>query len=279
MYFPKYWAKHVEGAFVSWRWSDTSLAEAETLAAQAARQCAARFAEGKPLERYGYPDRPMREEVLSQIDDPQGAAAGVVTRNSYGCKVLNTPTVMFVDIDIEEVKPATSLGGMLKRLFTGKKPPDPPNPALGSLKRVAEWTQCHAGWGWRAYRTKGGLRLLATSGLFDPASPETARLFFELGADPLYARLCKVQERFRARLTPKAWRCGMRRPSARWPWGDASTEAEFVNWERDYETASAGFATCTYIGPIGNEAIHPQVAPIVAFHDQATRAESGLKLA
>lgn len=279
MYFPKYWARQSEGAFVCWRWSDTSLAEAETLAAAAARKCAARFAKGKPLERYGYPDRPMREEVLSQIDNPKGEPAGVVTRNSYGCKVLNTPNVMFVDIDIHEGSPGLSFGGMMKWIFTGKKPPAPPNPALGALKRVAEWTQRREGWGWRAYRTKGGLRLLATSGLFDPASPETGQLFQELGADPLYARLCKVQACFRARLTPKPWRCGMRKLNVKWPWSDTSAEAKFMQWERDYETVSAEFASCTFIGPIGNEILHPQVAPVVAFHDNATRAESGLTLA
>ena len=56
------------------------------------------------------------------------------------------------------------------------------------------------GFGFRIYRTRAGFRLLVTSGTFDPSAAETLALLKEFGSDPLYIRLCKAQECFRARL-------------------------------------------------------------------------------
>ncbi len=52
-----------------------------------------------------YLDRPMREPVLREVKKDNGELAAVVTRNSYGCLVLNTARVMFVDVDLPELKP------------------------------------------------------------------------------------------------------------------------------------------------------------------------------
>jgi hypothetical protein len=49
---------------------------------------AERFRSGEQLERYGYPDRPVREPVLQSIASATGMPAGLITRNSYGCVVL-----------------------------------------------------------------------------------------------------------------------------------------------------------------------------------------------
>lgn len=92
MKFPPYWAKGTSGDCSCWCWSFESLVAAQTSAPQAAQQLAARFgAEGFPKKEHGYyADRPLREEVLHEIKDSTGAVAAVVTRNSYGCQVLNT---------------------------------------------------------------------------------------------------------------------------------------------------------------------------------------------
>ena len=59
---------------------------------------------------------------MQEIKNGSGEAAAVITRNSYGCLVLNTVRAMFVDIDLPEPKPS---GGLFKRLF-GKSDPAPP---------------------------------------------------------------------------------------------------------------------------------------------------------
>ncbi len=278
MNFPQFWARGRSGDFFAWRWSFQSAAEAQTLANQAAQQLAERFrAGGLPAKQWGYyPDRPFREQVLQEFKSDTGEVSAVVTRNSYGCKVLNTARVMFVDIDLPEPK---GPGSFFKRLF-GKPVPDThSNPQKAAMTKVENWTRSNPEWGWRVYRTRSGLRLLATQGVMEADSESSERVFEALGADPLYRRLCKTQKCFRARLTPKPWRCGIRAKPARWPWLDLKQERQFQKWEVQYESFSANWATCEFIRQIGNPAVHPEVQAILKFHDGPTRAESKLQLA
>lgn len=278
MNFPKYWAKGVHGEFACWRWSDSSVAEATELAREAVRRLAERFASGERLERgYGYADRPLREPVLRELRTPEGDPAAVITRNSYGCLVLNTSRVMFVDVDLPE--PESPASTWLKSLF-GKPRPPQGNAAEDKVVALAEgWVRQHPGWGWRIYRTRMGLRLLATHDLFEGDGPSTEVVFEALGADPLYRRLCKAQRSFRARLTPKPWRCRVGKPPAQWPWPDAAAEARFKAWDQRYLEACRDRATCELVGTAGNGQLHPTVELIRRIHDDSTRVGSGLPLA
>src|SRR5262245_32685683 len=116
MNFPQFWARGTSGDFFCWRWSSQSLAEAQTLADQAAQQLADRFRAGAYPPKHGgyYPDRPFRGQLLQEIRSSTGETSAVITRNSYGCLVLNTARVMFVDIDLPEPKKA---GGFFQKLF------------------------------------------------------------------------------------------------------------------------------------------------------------------
>jgi len=246
------------------------------LATQAARQLADRFQNTGFQSKSGgyYPDRPFREEILQEIKDANGATSAVITRNSYGCQVLNTVNVMFVDIDLPEPKPV----GLFKRLF-GKAEPVVNQPLIDALARVENWTRSNPQWGWRIYRTRAGLRLLATQALVAADSTAAISVFEALGADPLYQKLCKSQKCFRARLTPKPWRCGQRNKPPRWPWLSQREADEFKKWESHYQSLIPNFATCELIKQIGNPAIHPEVQIILKTHDEATRANSKLPLA
>ena len=279
MNFPPFWARGEAGDFFSWRWSFTSLQEAQALANDAARQLAERFKrrDFSPSHQHYYPGRPFREQVLREVKNNEGEVIAVVTRNSYGCMVLNTSRVMFVDVDLPEPKAS---GGFLKRLFG--KPATAPvvdNLQNGVVARAENWMRNHDGWGWRIYRTRAGLRLLATHSLFDPEAAASNGVFQAMGADPLYTQLCKSQKCFRARLTPKPWRCGVHGKPERWPWLTPKCEAKFKNWENKYESSSKDWATCRLISAIGNREMHPDVQTIVNIHDEATRTESKLNLA
>jgi hypothetical protein len=278
MHFPKHWSRGSHRGFSCWRWSDTSQEEAASLAGEAARQLAARFESGEELGRgYGYPDRPMREPVLRELKLPGGELTAVITRNSYGCLVLNTTGGLFVDVDLPE-RPASG-NGWIKRLF-GKPAPRPADgPETRVLDQARAWTQSHPGWGWRIYRTRAGLRLLATHAVMAPDAALTDEVFEALGADPLYRRLCRTQRCFRARLTPKPWRCGCPKPPVRWPWSDAAEEARFNGWERDYLKAAERHATCQLITTVGNPDWHPALDNLIAMHDAATNVPSKLTLA
>ena len=277
MNFPPFWAKGSSGDFACWRWSTRSLAEAQSLADQAAQQLADRFRAGDFPPKGGgyYPDRPFREQVLKEIKDATGNTAAVITRNSYGCQVLNTARVMFVDIDLPEPKPT----GFFQRLF-GK--PDVSAPAAsegGALANIENWTRNRPDWGWRIYRTRAGLRLLATHDLVEADTSATKEIFEALGTDPLYQKLCQNQKCFRARLTPKPWRCGVHSKPERWPWLDEKREKRFQKWETLYQSYAFNWATCELLRQTGNPAVHPEIQAVVKLHDQATKAESKLKLA
>ena len=277
MNFPQFWARGSSGNFFCWRWSPQSLAEAQSLANQAAQQLADRFRSGDYPPKGGgyYPDRPFREQIIQEIKNGSGETSAVVTRNSYGCLVLNTARAMFVDIDLPEPKPP----GIFQRLF-GKPDLTPPaNQQNEVLIKIENWTRNHPEWGWRVYRTRAGLRLLATQGLVEADSDVADGVFEALGADPLYRKLCKTQKCFRARLTPKPWRCGIHRKPQRWPWLDGKAEKSFQKWEAQYLSYSANWATCEFIRQIGNPAVHVEIQSIVKLHDGPTRVESKLQLA
>ncbi len=111
----------------------------------------------------------------------------------------------------------------------------------------------------------------------DHAMCRTAFEVFE--ADPLYRKLCATQKCFRARLTPKPWRCDLDKPRGRWPWGDAKTEARFRKWETEYAKVAVRYATCKLVGQFGNPQFDPALRELIEQHDRATQAESNLRLA
>jgi hypothetical protein len=278
MNFPQYWAKGKSAGCICWRWSSQSIVEAQSLANQAAQQMADRVRDGNypPKHRGYYPDRPFREQVLQEIKGDAGEISAVVTRNSHGCRVLNTSRVMFVDIDLPEPKRS---GGIFKRLF-GKPDLTPPVGQQNvAITKIENWTRDHREWGWRIYRTCAGLRLLAMQGLVEADSNVADGVFEALGADPLYRKLCQTQKCFRARLTPKPWRCGLHSKPQRWPWLDANAEKKFQKWEAQYQSCSVIWATCELVSQIGNASVHPEVQAILKLHDDATRVGSKLQMA
>jgi len=278
MNFAPFWARGSFGTFSCWRWSFNSAAEAQAAANEAARRLAERFGRDEKVpsrQRGYYPDRPFREQVLREIKNSGGEVIGLVTRNSYGCLVLNTARVMFVDVDLPEPRRS----GWLKRLF-GKPDLTPAaNPQAEVLAKAEGWARKNPRWGWQIYRTKAGLRLLATHGLFETDASVSNGVFDTLDADPLYRQLCKTQKCFRARLTPKPWRCGVRDRPHRWPWLEPKEEARFKQWETRYQSRAANFATCELIRKPDGGSVHPDVQLVLNLHDETTRAESKMALA
>jgi len=264
--FARYWAKGVSGSFACWKYSNTSQAQAQQLANERVLQIAERFRfEKKPPEKYLYSDQKLREPVIREIEN------SIISRNAYGCLVLNTADIMFVDIDFPEKEKK----GLLKSFFKTEAK----DVQQEILSHIEDWNSQHREWGWRVYRTFAGLRLLATNGVYSPGSMHVHSVFEELGADPLYRVLCKVQKCFRARLTPKPWRIDLSAPSVRWPFGSEQDAISFENWERTYQQKSQNYATCHLVKVIGEPVVHPSVKPIIELHDKLTCVEANLPLA
>ena len=233
------------------------------------------------LDRYAYADRPLREPVLQEIRTAAGELSAVVTRNSYGCHVLNTARALFVDVDFPEPAKGGALAGQRLRssigsLF-GRKPEPPADPQQSAIAKAEDWAKRQPGWNWRIYRTPAGLRLLATHALFDPKDPVCQAVFDATGADPLYRKLCQTQECFRARLTPKPWRCEIGNPPGRWPFLDHAAELAFSSWDGSYQSATRLKASCKLLSQ-GNGHIHDELRSLVKLHDDMTRATSSLPL-
>jgi hypothetical protein len=299
-------------------WSDASQDDAQAMADARAADVLRRIDAGEALPKRepklpynGASGVPIREEITAR----HGSV--VVTRNSYGARCLNVPDVLFADVDFAPPSPWQAclvvlavlalcsigaglvqgswlLGGLLlsvslvafspiasvflrlqQRLRGGPEPM--------ALQRIERFLDLNRGWNLRTYRTPAGLRVVATHRTFDPADPEVQRFFKAVGADPVYARMCLNQHCFRARLTAKPWRIGieghMRPRPGVWPVDPLRLHVR-IAWVEDYEAKAAAFAACRYMASVGSGITDPAVAPVIALHDELSRATvQGLPIA
>jgi hypothetical protein len=244
-------------------WSNESLDAAREKALELALRVAKRIANGdNRAERYPYGDRPLPEPVIREFN------GAMVTRNRYGALVLNTDQMMFVDVDRKASPPKS--GGIFSSLF-GKPKPAPAPVRDPTIDELAEITSRH-NLGARLYETAAGYRLLITSARFRAGSPEAEMLLAAYKSDPLYIRLCRMQESFRARLTPKPWRCDHGKAYPQFPFEDARQLAAAERWESEYGSKSAPFATCRFVEEVGAGGGDPGFQELIEFHDEQTRA-------
>jgi hypothetical protein len=298
-------------------WSDQSIAEAQNMADARAREALQRIIEGAPSDRRepkvpynGAEGVPIREEIVSRHGDE------VITRNSYGARCLNTPDVMFVDVDLPDGQSCAlsavvtvalviaalvwgsnsgskllGIGLVICALFSGHYVTCLfLNLALrlrgGAEKiardRVKKFVMGRPDWNVRIYRTPSGLRVLALHRAFDPDDPEALECFKALAADPVYVRMCRNQKCFRARLSAKPWRLGIARHiiSGRvaWPPKPDRLPARSA-WIEHYESAANGYAACAWITDLGSGGVSPEVRPVMELHDRESKALTGLPIA
>jgi len=290
-------------------WSERSQADAQVMAERRAEEALQLILAGQPLARRerrtaynGAEGVPIREEVLAR----QGAS--VITRNAYGARCLNTPSALFADIDFTDaprgrhtlalialmtlvcvavgfvfggrfgvglwllslVSASAVVRGLQRlRVMAGG------GHERIALQRVERFLAAHPAWNLRVYRTPGGLRLLATHAPFEATSPEVAAFFSAVGTDPLYARMCRHQRCFRARLSAKPWRVGMGahlrpRPGV-WPVDPARLPLR-EQWVAAYERAAASVASCRFQASMGSGAVHPEIRDVIELHDRESRA-------
>lgn len=294
MKLPRYWAKgktatglkvqnpatgEVLENFSCWGWSDISMEEAEARGRKRAEEVAELIRSGARKDHYLYGDRAMREEILDEWKRADATVYAAVTLNVYGCQVLNTASIMFVDVDLPAVSSWDLFKHRLEKLFGNQGPSPGEKRETEAIAKVEGMVRADRRCGIRAYRTHSGLRYLLTHAHADPAAESTLRAMEALGADPLYVRLCKVQECFRARLNPKPWRCGIRSLCVAYPWADNRAEKKVRDWIDAYSRKAKGYSTCSLIKHYGSTDMDEEIARVVKFHDEITRAQSGLSLA
>jgi len=251
-------------------WSNDSLDAARIKAIEIAGRVAERIAVGfTKADRYPYGDRPLPEPVIREF------SGAIVTRNAYGSLVLNTDRMMFVDVDRKAEPPKS--GGLFSSLFGKSKPAPEPvrDPVIDELAEVTSRHKLAA----RLYETAAGYRLIVTNVGFSPGGPDSEALLAEYKSDRLYVRLCRMQECFRARLTPKPWRCGYPKRYTEFPFETPRDQESARKWESEYGSKSAMFSTCRFIGELGSGFADPDFRELIEFHDRETKAAQGHPLA
>lgn len=293
-------------------WSVTNAADAQRMAEERAADALRRILAGQRLTRTerklaynGADGIPIREEVLARHGQE------VITRNAYGARCLNTPRALFADIDGGNWNPdwchgvllgvlaivSIVVAALLDRwklgialligsfLFSG------PLASTGSRlllafrggaealmrRRLRRFLGTHPEWNVRVYRTPAGFRLMAVHRPFDAREPAVAQFFKAVGVDPLYARMCERQHCFRARLTAKPWRLGIRshlrpRPGV-WP-----VHAERLPlrqaWVREYESKAVAAASCHFLEGLGSGRTDDSLRAVIELHDRESKALS-----
>ena len=211
--------------------------------------------------------------ILREIRNDEGETL-LDTRNRYGAVVLNTADLMFIDIDVAPDQPL-GIFDAIKGLF-GNKPEDP---FVAAHKRIAAVAASRPEYTIRMYRTFAGFRCSVINKRIKPGTADSDALLSAFGSDPLYIRLCKNQESFRARLTPKFWRCDYTAPRGIFPFSTESEKQVYRNWERGYEQASNPYSTCVFVDQFGSDRAIADFRGLIELHDRDTRAESNLPLA
>lgn len=255
-------------------WSDKSEADAGSNARRRVDEAIQRIQSGESVRRMdhkvpynGAEGLPIREEVIARHDDI------VISRNSYGALCLNTPDVLFADVDVQ----APGFFASLRRLF-GRSAADPFATAMDVIKT---WSEHHPNWHLRVYRTPMGYRVVVMHATFDPRGDEALEFLQQIRSDPIYVRMCQNQNCFRARVSPKPWRIGIEhirpRPGV-WPIKPEKMPGR-IAWVKDYEAAARDFASCRFEVDLGNQSVNRKCERVRKLHDDYCRSNSSLPLA
>lgn len=286
MRFAKHWAARDQrrGSFhvKVWGWSDESAEHALSVASARLDATLRKLDATGGLTRYPYgSEHPLREEILDTIPrDGTGEPEAVLTRNSYGSVVMNAARVLFADLDspqLPQFAGGSALGLFWKRLFGRRKAP-PATPKIDPcVTRVEAFCQSNPQLAVRLYRTFAGYRAVILNRTYDPQDSAVSRMLKDLGSDPLYMKLCESQQCFRARLTPKPWRCGEVPPGITYPYSEGAKQ-RLDRWLKVYERACEDFAVCEVVREFGPHQVEPEVERVLAAHDRMA-VRKGLPLA
>lgn len=317
MIVPEYWAEATARKKMNGRqftlkrfgWSDASDSAAREHAEQRLQEALATLEQQGEVRRVdhkvaynGAEGIPIREQVIARHGEV------VISRNGYGALCLNTPDVLFADIDFRQGAstrlnllvlavlavvliassvylhslPVFFIGGiavlmlflwlalLLHRLLSW---------LLGGeeqriTRQVEAFAHANPDLHLRLYRTPQGFRVLLMNDTYAPASDEAQGILASLGSDPLYMRMCRNQQCFRARVSPKPWRVGLARmsPPGVWPIKEERLE-ERERWVAEYQQHSRDFAACRFVVRLGSQRVNDKADYVRRLHDEMCQAE------
>jgi hypothetical protein len=324
MIVPEYWSEAKtqitddgkQRTILRFGWSDTSEADAHRNAKQRVDDAIRRIRAGESVHLRdhkiaynGAEGLPIREEVIERHGET------VITRNAYGALCLNTPDVVFADVDVQQGRGnpliwfvffAILVAGFLaSRYFSAWWPlgiaavigiaisakaigllgrsrdPGESDPFVSAKARIEKFAADNPRWLLRLYRTPNGYRVLIMHDTFDPTQEDAFDFMQQIDSDPFYVRMCRNQKCFRARISPKPWRIDMQRirpGSGVWPLSDDKIAAR-RDWIRRYERQSDRYAACRYLETLGNGRTDRKCDEVRKIHDRYCKAERDLEIA
>jgi len=268
MQIPRYWTRvdvelDIDGTAQPSQFigsSNVSEADARAVALDRAKKAQERIRrnDGRRAEEY---EVSIREEIVKELSPD-----AIVTRNRYGAEVLNCARMVMIDVD----RPVEQ--GFWASLFLRDKRP-PKQRMLDRIRLVAS-THSDRSLGFRIYETHNGYRVLVTGRPMTPIDPIVSRLFKGMNCDPLYAFMCRRQDCFRARLTPKPSRMRLKAIRLRFPY-EEETQQALAEWLPGYQERSRSYSVCHLTEVIGST----YVDDVVRYHDERCCRGRSLPLA
>tara|TARA_Y100000780_G_scaffold168675_1_gene153819 strand:- start:273 stop:1076 length:804 start_codon:yes stop_codon:yes gene_type:complete len=201
----------------------------------------------------------IKEHVSRVLDD-----ANVVTICRYGAKILNTAQYTVLDLD-DYPKSFCDLFGAARKMTKKERIVFKFEQAVAKLPAL--------GSDFRIYETANGIRVIGKQYL-DPAAPRSMQIMRKVHVDWLYMVLSCKQRCFRARLSPKPYRLGIKTIKVSSPL--VCETDEYQRWDQMYEAASRDVSVVHYLKSIGKDFARD---PVVRFHDEQCNAHKGFKLA
>ncbi len=211
-------------------------------------------------ERYEDYEVDIMEEIILKIDDNN-----IVTRNRYGALVLNSKSLIFIDVD-EYKKSFWELifkkNSSIKELMLQK--------ITTTIKKNK-----YSKFGFRVYETFKGYRIMVINGAFQPKSKESQLIMKDFRADYLYRYLCVKQNCYRARLTPKPFRIKKSKLKIKFPYKNDIEKEELDNWVKEYNALSEKYATCKLVLTYGYDV----TTSLIDYHDKVCKVKTNDRLA
>jgi hypothetical protein len=178
----------------------------------------------------------IKEHVAKEID-----SRNIITINRYGAQVLNTTKYTVLDIDHYSAHP-------IMKLFGVPSENTKDNMLAKFKQRITRYPEF--GESFRIYETCKGIRVIGKQ-YVDPQTKRFLKTMRSLGVDPLYSILCKKQNCYRVRLTPKPYRMKIATIKIKTPC-DCETEI-YETWQKQYAEASNAYSVAKLCEVIGKD--------------------------
>lgn len=203
----------------------------------------------------------IREEIIEEID-----SNNVVTLNRYGAKVLNSKDTVFIDID----EPKRNLFNFFKTYSLKEKKKQILQQVLKATRKKE-----FQGLGFRIYETNKGFRVIVLGIQNKPNSPQIRKIFKTLNSDRLYSLLCRKQDCYRARISPKPGNMKYPKHRVRFPTNCTEEKNKLSEWLEKYALTARDFKVCSLRESVGIQS----KTSIVQYHDDFCGVNEKLPLA